>query len=325
MKNTTLKYWMRRIKIHFQPLAGSWPRSVLILLAREQPAGAGDRYHHRWRQRFAKPYSGFVNGNTLNTAKFNMPSGMALDTSGNLYIADYTNNAVRLVSSAGNSGSTTTTWVTNGVNHPIAVVLDGLGDVYVLNQGTGANGAILHFTGAGGTPVPQPSLATGLVNATSMAIDGANNLYVTVNGNQVIRVTPTGVVTNIGTVTRAGTSLQRHHRAGQRNPCVDRLRQQRHLAHERGHRQLYGLYRISRRGRRAGRQWQCGIQWPGYDCRSRRRHAGGGRSRQQQSQAGGCDRHGQPALRCQFQSLGYRFRKISRMGRRNRWHRQRRC
>jgi sugar lactone lactonase YvrE len=156
------------------------------------------------------PYYGYVNGNTLSAAKFNMPSGMALDASGTtLYIADYTNNAVRLVSSAGNTGSSvTSTWATNGVSHPIAVVLGSAGDVYVLNHGTGANGAVLHFTGAGSTAVAQPSLATGLANATAMAIDGAGNLYVTVNGNGVIRVTPTGSITNIGTISQSGTSLQ---------------------------------------------------------------------------------------------------------------------
>jgi sugar lactone lactonase YvrE len=155
------------------------------------------------------PYSGFVNGNTLTTAKFSMPAGMALDASGNLYIADYTNNAVRLVSAAGNTASsTTTTWATNGVSRPLAVVLNGSGDVYVLNHGTGNNGAVLHFTGAGGTAVAQPTLASSLVNATAMTIDGANNLYVTVNGNKVIRVSQTGVVTNVGTISSSGTSLQ---------------------------------------------------------------------------------------------------------------------
>lgn len=155
------------------------------------------------------PYSGFVDGNTLTTAEFSMPSGMAFDGSGNLYIADYTNNAIRVVSTPGNTGSSvTTTWVTNGVSRPIAVVLDGVGDVYVLNHGTGNNGAVLHFTGAGGVAVSQPNLASGLINATSMARDGLNNLYVTVNGNQVIRVSPTGVITNLATISQAGTSLQ---------------------------------------------------------------------------------------------------------------------
>lgn len=155
------------------------------------------------------PYSGFVNGDTLTSAKFSMPAGMAMDSSGNLYIADYTNNAVRLVSAAGDTGtSVTTTWAATGVSRPLAVCLDGLGNVYVLNHGNGANGAVLHFTGAGGTAVAKANLVSSLVNATAMAMDGAHNLFVTVNGDKVIRVTPAGVVTNIGTVSRSGTSLQ---------------------------------------------------------------------------------------------------------------------
>lgn len=159
---------------------------------------------------YSQPYAGFVDGNTLTTAKFANPCGMAIDSTGaHLYIADYTNNAIRVVTAIGNTATcTTATWATNGVSRPIAVALDGSGSVYVLNHGTGANGAVLHFTGAGGTAVLQPALAAGLVNATSMAIDGANNLYVTVNGNKVIRVSSTGVVTNFGTITNVSVSLQ---------------------------------------------------------------------------------------------------------------------
>ena len=209
MKNTTLKYWIRNIKpVSSTRLPAMLAALGVVLLARGN-AHAQATVTTIGGGSISAPYWGNVNGNTLTTAKFNMPTGMALDSSGNMYIADFTNNAVRLVSTAGNTASSvTTSWVTNGVSHPIAVVLDGLGDVYVLNQGTGANGAILHFTGAGGTPVVQPSLATGLVNATAMARDGLNNLYVTVNGNKVLRVSPTGVTTNIGTITQSGTSLQ---------------------------------------------------------------------------------------------------------------------
>jgi DNA-binding beta-propeller fold protein YncE len=207
MKNITLKLQLRQFT---STLSGRWSAlaALCVILISTTSGHAQAKVTTIGGGSIAPPYSGFLNGNTLTTAKFSMPCGMALDASGNLYIADYTNNAVRLVSAAGNSGSVTTTWATNGVSRPVAIVLDGAGDVYVLNHGTGNNGAVLHFTGAGGTAAAQPNLASGLVNATAMAIDGNKNLYVTVNGNQVIRVTPTGVVTNIGTISQSGTSLQ---------------------------------------------------------------------------------------------------------------------
>ena len=109
------------------------------------------------------PYAGDVNGNTLTTAMFNGPQGMALDPSGTfLFIADYNNNAVRLVSQVGNTAASTTTTFANAttsgttaINHPVAVIVDGATNVYVLNHGTGVNGAVLHLGGAG--------LASGVV------------------------------------------------------------------------------------------------------------------------------------------------------------------
>jgi sugar lactone lactonase YvrE len=151
-----------------------------------------------------------------------MPTGMALDPSGTfLFIADYNNSAIRLVSNVGDTASSTTTTFANatnnggiaGINHPLAVVVDSATNVYVLNYGTGNNGAVLHLSGIylnSGLALVYPPLASNLNNATAMAMDGNNNLYVTVNGNTVKRVTPGGVVSTIGTVSQSGTAPARH-------------------------------------------------------------------------------------------------------------------
>ena len=56
-----------------------------------------------------KPYSGYVDGTTLTQAEFNTPAGMALDPSGTvLFIADYGNNAIRMVSQVGVTATSVT-------------------------------------------------------------------------------------------------------------------------------------------------------------------------------------------------------------------------
>lgn len=166
------------------------------------------------------PYWGHVNGNTYSQAKFNFPAGMAMDPSGTmLFVADYTNNAIRLVSQVGNNSSSVTSDFANatnnsgieGINRPLAVSVDYATNVYVLNHGNGNNGAVLHLSGLYlnyGLILVYPMLASNLVNATAMTMDSSNNLYVTVNGNKVIRVTTNQVVTTVGTITQPGTSLQ---------------------------------------------------------------------------------------------------------------------
>lgn len=164
-----------------------------------------------------KPYDGYVDGNTLTAAKFDMPAGLALDPSGTyLFIADYTNNAIRLVSNLGDTANSVTTTFANatngaGISHPLAVAVDGATNVYVLNHGNGTNGALLHLSGLymnSGLVLIYTPLASNLANATAMAMDGYDNLYVTVNGNKVIRVTTNKVVTTVGTISQPGTSLQ---------------------------------------------------------------------------------------------------------------------
>src|SRR5580700_8082134 len=44
------------------------------------------------------PYAGYLSGNTLTTAMLDDPCGLSIDSSGSfLYVADYTNNAIRLI------------------------------------------------------------------------------------------------------------------------------------------------------------------------------------------------------------------------------------
>lgn len=151
------------------------------------------------------------------TAKFNNPAGIALDPSGTgLFLADNNNNAVRWISNLGKPSSSYTYSAyisTDGINHPIAIGVDINTNVYVLNRGSGNNGTILTFNGnlfeTYGLKQPPATNAASLTNATSLALDPAANLYVTVNSNTVIKIAAgTNLKTTIGVITNKFTSLR---------------------------------------------------------------------------------------------------------------------
>jgi hypothetical protein len=159
--------------------------------------------------------AGYKDGNTFSAAQFSFPAGIALDPSGTtMFLADCTNNAVRMITYLGNKTSSYTysAYVaTNGISHPIAIAIDNNTNIYVLNRGTGKNGNILEFNGSYYMNYAVKQLiatnATGLTNATSLALDGLGNIFVTVSSNTVIRVTG-GTSTVVGVVTNKFTSLR---------------------------------------------------------------------------------------------------------------------
>ena len=160
--------------------------------------------------------SGSKDGNTYSTAKFHFQAGIALDPSGTrLFIADCTNNAIRMVNSLGDKSASLTFTAynsANGISHPLAVAVDTATNIYVLNHGNGKNGSLLVCNGSYYLDYNLKTViatnATHLTNAVGLALDTANNAYITVNSNTVIRVTPAGVTTVVGVITNAHTSLR---------------------------------------------------------------------------------------------------------------------
>jgi hypothetical protein len=134
--------------------------------------------------------AGFADGNTFLLAQFRTPASLALDSLGNLYMADLGNNAIRKISSAGASSSFTTTIISNLLS-PVAVVVDGADQLYVLTQG---DGALRKFDTSGALVA---TLATTLVTPTALSLDSTTNLVVTELGGALKRVTQAGITTNI--------------------------------------------------------------------------------------------------------------------------------
>ncbi len=147
---------------------------------------------------------------------FNVPAGIAVDSSGNLYIADFNNNTIRKASStaavstlagtAGTAGFINGTGATAAFDGPTGVATDGAGNVYVADA---VNNTIRKITSAGvvstlaGTAGIKGSAdgtgATASFNyPNGVAVDGSGNVYVADSGNFTIRkITSAGVVTTL--------------------------------------------------------------------------------------------------------------------------------
>ena len=182
--------------------------------------------------------SGGVDGTAWN-ARFNNPQGMATDASGNVYVADQGNHAIRRIASnravstvagsftgsgaAGFSGSADGAAKTTArFNKPADVAVDASGNIYVADSGNHAirkistNGTVTTLAGAMG--------AAGNTNATGssarfrspqgIAVDGNGTVYVADTGNQVIRrITANGAVSTFAGAAFTGSASPRGGRA----------------------------------------------------------------------------------------------------------------
>lgn len=160
---------------------------------------------------------------TGTAASFNNPTGVAVDSSGNVYIADVNNHKIRKITSAGvvttlagsgSAGSTNSTGTASSFNTPYGVATDGT-NVYVADYGnhlirqiviaTGATTTIAGTANTSGT-ADGTGAAARFNNPTGLVVVGTD-LYVTDLGNNTIRkvVISTGVVTTIAGTASATT------------------------------------------------------------------------------------------------------------------------
>jgi hypothetical protein len=127
-------------------------------------------------------------------ANFHSPTGVAVDSSGNLYVADscqgYSCSGDIQVFAAGSNGNVasirTITGAATGIAGPEGLALDAAGDLYVANAGT--NAITVYAPGATGNAAPIRTIAgskTRLDAPCGVALDGLGYLYVgTEDGQQ---------------------------------------------------------------------------------------------------------------------------------------------
>ena len=147
---------------------------------------------------------GSADGSGAN-ALFHFPAGVAVDTSGNLYVADTFNNTIRkitptgvvttLAGSAEATGSVDGTGMNARFNQPWGVAVDNSGNVYVSDYGNDTIrkitplGVVTTLAGSAG----QQGSADGIgANAlfdwpAGVAVDGSGTLYVADSYNSTVR------------------------------------------------------------------------------------------------------------------------------------------
>ena len=121
-----------------------------------------------------------------NTAPVAITVGSLLP--GNLYVADYGNNAIKEVLAAG--GYTTILTLATGYN-ATGVAVDASGDVFMADNGAGSSGGgAFEILASGGSIPPSPTInqiGSELVAPFGIGVDGAGNVYVTGYGDSLVK------------------------------------------------------------------------------------------------------------------------------------------
>ena len=157
-------------------------------------------------------------GGPATAAELNQPSSVAVDSAGNIYIADSYNNRIRKVDTSGGittvAGNGTFGFSGDGgpataaeLNQPSSVAVDSAGNIYIADSynnrirkvdtsggiTTVAGNGTFGFSGDGG-----PATAAELNQPSSVAVDSAGNIYIADSANNRIRkVDTSGGITTV--------------------------------------------------------------------------------------------------------------------------------
>jgi len=153
---------------------------------------------------------GFSDGNGA-AARFDTPSGIAVDAAGILYVADTGNNAIRRVTpegavstlaGGGGGGYRDGAGAQAQFNGPVGIAVDGTGRVLVADtyndriRAIGQDGAVTTLAGGAVAGMADGAAADAQFNTPcGVAVDQSGAVLVADTGNSVVRViSPSGIV-----------------------------------------------------------------------------------------------------------------------------------
>jgi sugar lactone lactonase YvrE len=171
-------------------------------------------------------------GSPATSRQLNFPHGVAVDSGGNIYIADRDNHLIRKVYSSGGIMTITTiagTPKTDGfggdggpstsaqLNFPYGVAVDSVGNIYIADSANhrirkvDSSGGIMTITTIAGTGTAGysgdrgPATSAQLYFPTGVAVDSVGNIYIADYGNHRIRkVYSSGGIMTITTIAGTG-------------------------------------------------------------------------------------------------------------------------
>ncbi len=146
-------------------------------------------------------------GGPATAAKLSSPGSIALDATGKLYIADITNNRIRVVNTSGNistmAGNGTAGYLGDGgaataaeLNQPLCVAADAAGNIYISDQWNNRirrvdpSGTIVTIAGTGLAAYGGdggPATAADIRQPYGIALDTTGDLYLCDKGNFRVR------------------------------------------------------------------------------------------------------------------------------------------
>jgi sugar lactone lactonase YvrE len=189
-----------------------------LAVARDGRVYVADRNNHRIRLILGGRVStfagtgkaGYENGRAA-AARFNSPTGIAVDAKGTVYVADQGNHRIRIIedgkvstlAGSGRQGHADGRSSKARFNNPVGVAVDAAGTVYVADKGNHRiraikNDRVTTLAGSGTSGFADGPAATAQFDSpTALALEGTATLLVADSGNHRIRRISGGTVSTL--------------------------------------------------------------------------------------------------------------------------------